>query len=81
MEGHLNQQQSKDNQQQHNMSGIFSQVMPHKVSNYGVYRKAETHQKPSSGALVDIATSLLTFLRTSEMQTPPLATILTLLIS
>ncbi|TMW83006.1 hypothetical protein EJD97_003369 [Solanum chilense] len=26
MEGHLHQQQSKDNQKQHNMSGIFSQV-------------------------------------------------------
>ncbi|TMW80236.1 hypothetical protein EJD97_022432 [Solanum chilense] len=55
--------------------------MPHKVSKDGVYRKAETHQKSSSGALVDIATSLLTFLRTSEMRTPPLATTLTLLIS
>ena len=26
MEGHLHQQQSKDNQQQHSMSAIFSQV-------------------------------------------------------
>ncbi|TMW86731.1 hypothetical protein EJD97_020949, partial [Solanum chilense] len=55
--------------------------MPHKVSNDGVYRKAETHQKSSSGALVDMAISLLTFLRMSEMQSPPLATTLTLLIS
>ena len=55
--------------------------MPHKVSNNGVYKKAETHQKSSSGALVYLATSLLTFLRTSEMQTLPLETTLTLLIS
>ncbi|TMW82700.1 hypothetical protein EJD97_005298 [Solanum chilense] len=55
--------------------------MPHKVSNDGVQRKAETHLTSSSGALVDIATSLLTFLRTSEMRTQPLAINLTLLIS
>ncbi|TMW82855.1 hypothetical protein EJD97_004413 [Solanum chilense] len=55
--------------------------MPHKVSNDGVYKKAETHQKSSNGALVDLATSLLTFLRTSKIRTPPLATTLTLLIS
>ncbi|TMW86649.1 hypothetical protein EJD97_021061, partial [Solanum chilense] len=55
--------------------------MPHKVSNDGVYSKAETHQIPKSGALVEITTSLLTFLRTFGMRTPPLKTTITLSIS
>ena len=47
MEGHLNQQQSKYYQQQHNMSGIFSQV---NYTTAGMYASAA---HPCEGVNID----------------------------